>query len=503
MFDVADLRKFIMHAAKERQVRNSLIYLLPPVLAAALPILTLPLFTRMLSKEDFGAYALAQVYGVFLTGLANMGLTTAYERNFFEYRESFESQAKLLFGVLLCVLAVFSVSILITWFCREQLAAWIIGDARQGPLLFWTACSLCVLSFKQFFLLYFRNIEDASSYARYSVDEMILNTLFSILLLYWLHSGVIGLAIGPLLGSLTVFIFLTARFLRRLTPALSWPPIKNSLLLALPLTPLTLFKVLGTQADKYLIGLLGSIGGVGLYSIGQRFGYLVFTWMTALQNVFSPQVYHRMFTLSPEEGGKSIGAYLTPFLYLSIGGALLVALFVQDAIVLLTPAAFHDACDAATVLALFYILSFFGKIPQLTYARKTHLTTVLSLGSNILNFLFCVVGIRFFGMMGAAWGLLASALVTVPIVYFLSQRSYFIQWEKRRVAAMFGYLFTSALCVIYLRSVGFGVLALVVLKTALIAGYIGIGVKIGLISRENVILSLNALRFRSENRAMK
>lgn len=476
---------------------------MPPVLAAALPILTLPLFTRVLSKEDFGAYALAQVYGVFLTGLVNMGLTTAYERNFFEYRESSRSQAKLLYGVMLCVIVAFSVTILITWFFRKSLATWVIGSDQQGSLLFWSTCSLCVISFKQYFLLYFRNVEDASSYARYSIDEMILNTLFSILLIFGFNSGVIGLAVGPLLGSLSVFIFLTARFLHRLAPTLSWPPVKNSLLLALPLTPLTLFKVLGTQADKYLLGLLGSLGGVGLYSIGQRFGYLVFIWMTALQNVFSPQVYHRMFTLSPEDGGKSVGLYITPFVYLSVGGALVMSLFVQDAIILLTPPVFHDACDVATVLALFYVISFFGKIPQLTYARKTHLSMVLSLGSNFLNFVFCAVGIRLWGMMGAAWGLLASGLVTTPIVFFLGQRSYFIQWEKKRLVAIFGYLFVSALCIIYLRSTGLGVLSLLAIKIAAILGYIGIGIRIGFISRDNFFTSLGALRFRTDDQGDK
>ena len=492
-----------VNATKERQVRNSLIYLMPPVLAAALPILTLPLFTRVLSKEDFGAYALAQVYGVFITGLVNMGLTTAYERNYFEYRESFQSQARLLYGVLLCVLTAFSVSLSITWFARERLAAWIIGDGQQSALLFWSACSLCVISFKQYFLLYFRNIEDASSYARYSIDEMILNTLFSILLVYGFNSGVIGLAIGPLLGSLTIFVFLALRFLRLLPPALSWSPIKNSLSLALPLTPLTLFKVLGTQADKYLIGLLGSLGGVGLYSIGQRFGYLVFIWMTALQNVFSPQVYHRMFSLSQEEGGRSIGTYMTPFAYLSAGGALVVSLFAQEAIILLTPPVFHDACDAATVLALFYVISFFGKIPQLTYARKTHLNTVLSLGSNVLNFVFCAVGIRFWGMMGAAWGLLASGLITLPITIFLNQRSYYIHWEIRRLTAIFSCLFMSVLGVVFLRSTGVGVLSLLAIKIALIVSYIAIGIRIGLISRENLLVSLRALRFRINEQGIK
>lgn len=492
-----------MSAEKELQVRNGIIYLMPPMLAAVLPIFTLPLFTRVLSKEDFGAYALAQVYGVFVTGLVNMGLTTAYERNYFEYRENSRSQARLLYGVLLCVIIVFSASMAITWFARKHLATWLIGDVQQDMLLFWTTCSLSVISFKQYFLLYFRNSEKASSYARYSVDEMILNTLLSLLFVYGFHSGVIGLAVGPLLGSLTIFLILSVRFLRSLPPALSWQPIKNSLSLALPLTPITLFKVLGTQADKYLIGLLANLGSVGLYSIGQRFGYLVFIWMTALQNVFSPQVYNRMFTLSPEEGGRSIGIYLTPFAYLSAGGALVVSLFAQETIYLLTPPAFHDACDAATVLALFYVISFFSKIPSITFARKTHLSTFLSLGSNTLNILSCIIGIRLAGMLGAAFGLLFSGLVTLPITFIVNQRSYYITWEYNRLIAIFGYLFISALTLIYLRYLGVGLLALIAIKAIILFFYIVIGAKIGLISRNNLQVSIRVMRFRENNQGVE
>ena len=77
-----------MKNSNDRQIRNGLIYLLPPVLSAAIPIITIPLLTSVLSPKDFGAYALAQAYGLFIMGLVNMGLTTAYERNFFEYRDS-------------------------------------------------------------------------------------------------------------------------------------------------------------------------------------------------------------------------------------------------------------------------------------------------------------------------------------------------------------------------------------------------------------------------------
>lgn len=66
---------------KEQQIKSVFIYLLP-VISSILPFISLPIFTRILSKEDYGLLALAQVYAIFICGLANFGTTAAYDRNF-------------------------------------------------------------------------------------------------------------------------------------------------------------------------------------------------------------------------------------------------------------------------------------------------------------------------------------------------------------------------------------------------------------------------------------
>src|SRR3989338_4976728 len=59
---------------KQQQIKNGFIYFLPVVIGNLIPIITLPIFSRILSKEDFGALALSQAYAFFITGIANFGL---------------------------------------------------------------------------------------------------------------------------------------------------------------------------------------------------------------------------------------------------------------------------------------------------------------------------------------------------------------------------------------------------------------------------------------------
>lgn len=53
---------------KEQQVKNSFIYLLP-VISSFLLFIAIPIFTRILSKEDYGIVVMAQVYAIFINGL--------------------------------------------------------------------------------------------------------------------------------------------------------------------------------------------------------------------------------------------------------------------------------------------------------------------------------------------------------------------------------------------------------------------------------------------------
>ncbi len=90
-------------ANKEQQIKNSFIYLLPIIAGSILPFVSLFIFTRILTREDYGVLALAQVYAVFVSGLANFGMTAAYDRNYFQYRSNPLETAKLLYSILLFV----------------------------------------------------------------------------------------------------------------------------------------------------------------------------------------------------------------------------------------------------------------------------------------------------------------------------------------------------------------------------------------------------------------
>lgn len=472
--------------SKEKQIKDTFIYLLPASFNNLIPLLTMPIFTRILTMEDFGVLALSQIYAVFVSGVANLGLTVGYDRNFFQCKDE-KRTAELLYSSLLFVITVFTIFALLTYFFKSPLSRLILGSTEYSNILFWVFCSTGIMSFKIYYLNYFKNTVNAKAFAMYTINESILTVVLSLFMVVYMRIGVIGLVWGQLLASLVNFILLTIKILKELTISFNWPVLRDSLKISYPLTPKIFFGVIGTQFDKYMIGLMSSVGGVGIYSIGQKMALITFACMTAIYNVYQPQVYKRMFDLG-KNGGKSVGSYLTPFAYASIAIVLLVSLFSEEIISILTPESYYGAIEIVIILSMFYGSLFFGMQNQLVFAKKTHLVPILSIVSIILNVALNIPFIMKWGAIGAAWATFLAGLISGSVSFAVSQYYYKIMWEYKKIGAIFLIFFCSSILMLLLRNAHVGYEIRVIAKCICLASYIYLGVKLEIISMENYLV---------------
>lgn len=483
--------------SKEKQIKNSFIYLLPIIAGSILPFVALSIFTRILTREDYGVLALAQVYAIFVSGLANFGMTAAYDRNYFQYRGNPLETTKLLYSILLFVMLNFLFLAGLTFVFRETLSKVMIGSAEHGNILFWAFCAQFFTGVSYYYLSYFKNSETARDFAIYTIAISIINLIISVLLVAWLRIGVIGLIYAQLCSGALIFSVLSYKFITTLKPSFSKSIFIESLKISYPLTPRIFLGVISTQFDKYMIGLLATVGGVGIYSIGQRVSNSIFIFMTAIQNVFSPQVYKKMFDMK-EKGGEAIGKYLTPFAYVCISVALLASLFSEEIISILTPLSYHGAISIVIILSMFYGFLFFGKLTgtQLIFMKKTYITSLLTMVSIGLNVGFNVPFIMKWGAIGAAWATLLAGLISGSISFAISQHYYEIKWEFKKIGAIFFIFFTSAILMILMRHFSVAYEFRLILKCASVFSYICLGIKLKVITMENYTLIRNMIPLR-------
>jgi len=475
----------------QQQVRHGFTYLLPVLVGNLAPIVTLPIFTRILRPADYGAWALATAYATFAAVFASLGLTSAYERNFFE-QSDVRSQAALLYTLLgFVVVAMFLVGAA-TWLFQATIARNVIGDAAFGSLVVWTYCAVAITNVKAYYLIYFKNAEDASAYVKYSIAETILGTLASLTLVAWFHLGILGVVWGQLAASSLVTAALVVRFLRSHPPRFDVGLLSGGLRMGVPLIPRLFVNVAGNQLDKYLIGLVSSVSSVGLFTIGQRIANFAFAYMTALENVFVPQVYKRMFALG-DTGGTEIGRYLTPFAYVSAAISLLIALFAEEALFVLTAPEFRGAASIASLLAVSYGLMFFRKQPQLLFRKATLTISAFSTIAVLINVAVSVPMIMAWGGLGAAAGALVAALLAGIAHYAISQRVYRIRYEAVPLAAVFGTLVLAGALAVALRELHVDYPVRLGAKLVCLAAYVWLGMQIGVITPGNLAMAKAAV----------
>ena len=145
---------------------------------------------------------------------------------------------------------------LLTYLFKFKLSQWIIGSPAHANVLFWSYCTTGIVGLKTYYLTYFKNTENAKVFVKYTIDESILGVLFSLFMVAYLRVGVIGLVLGQLFASLIIFTILSLKFTRFLSVSFDRNALRDSLKLSLPLTPRIFFGVIGSQFDKYMIGLL-------------------------------------------------------------------------------------------------------------------------------------------------------------------------------------------------------------------------------------------------------
>jgi len=460
------------------------VYLLPVIVANLLSVLALGVFTRILVVEDFGRLALAQVYATAAVGISNMGLVSVYNRNFFQYKDR-ETSGALFYSTIFYVTTVSGILGGVTYSSAGWFSKWLMGSPDYGRLIFWVYCMTAVQHIKGYFLAYLRNSENAKDFVTYSIGESVISLTLSMLFILIFRVGVVGMVWGPLIAGLIIIVRLMFRFLSMLPFSLDRQVLSESLTLAYPLTPVALFGVIRTQFDKYMIGLLATVGGVGIYSIAQRITYAIFVYMTAVQNVFMPQVYKRMFD-GGDTGGAAIGKYLTPFAWACVGVALVIATLSEEILFLLTPGDFHDAISITMILSMYYAILFFGKQPQLIYAKKTHISSALVLFGVIVNVGLNIPFIYKWGAEGAAWATLLSGIISGTIGFLISQYYYRIEWEYGKLLLIFCTIIGSSLLLLLQMHFHWPYLYRLPAKIAAIGFYGYVGIRLNILNRENL-----------------
>jgi O-antigen/teichoic acid export membrane protein len=417
-------------------------YMLPTVVNMALPFATLPIMTRWLTPDDYGVLGLGQVVAGTFAGLAGLGVQVGVQRNFFKYEADPLRLARVMHsGLAVAFGGIFLLGLLLVLY-RDRISMLLFGVPDWGALCVAMAATSSLGLLASIHLGYLRNRERARSYMVYEVAGVV-GEVGSAVALVTAGFGVWGIVFGALGTKILLVVMLWVRLARELPPGLDMRLAGEVLAVGLPLLPRVLVGSVDNGVDRVLVNWLRSLGQAGLFGIANRVGHSVFAMSTSLENVYIPHVYRLLFREEREAAGRAIGCYLTPYFYASILIAALPVLFLEEALFVLVTPAFYEVKYIGAILATYYGQMFFSKVAgaQLIYVKKTWYATPMAALRLAIHLMFAVLLISHFGVLGAAFSLLATGIVVDSLAFAVAQREYPIRYDFRVVVPLIALLY--------------------------------------------------------------
>jgi O-antigen/teichoic acid export membrane protein len=436
------------------------IYGLGTIVPRLLNYLLVPLYTRLLLKEDYGIVTEMYAYIAFFFVLLMYGMETT----FFRYAEK-EGKPDKVFGTT--IFSVFSTSLLfiiVVWIFLNPISVWLQYPNHQDFIMY----AALIVGIDAFTAIQFALLRQQNQAFKFSLIRLItvavnvgLNIYFiwfcdtvyksdpnsPYLILYKPGFQVQYIFISNLVSSVLAIIILFPQLLR-IKQLPDFALLKKMLKYALPLLIVGVTGMVNEVSDKIIFKYLASVppgvedagkyimGELGIYGANYKLAVL----MTLFIQMFRYAAEPFFFAQAKEENAKQ--TYADVMKYFVVFGLLIflvVMLYIDIFKYFIGPEHWEGLYIVPVVLianlflGIFYNLSVWYKLNDLTKYGA-----IIALSGSIITVIINIILVPVYSYMGAAIGHFSCYLFMLIFSYFLSRKFYPIQYNLKRIGLYFG-----------------------------------------------------------------
>lgn len=384
--------------------------------------LMVPLLTRYMPKEEYGAVSVIMALYAFLNTLTNAGLPAATFRLYNDGPEEERKRVTLGSSQLLFFLFAAIPAAAIVLFAKP-LSTLLLGSDRYALALQFAAGFL-VLDTMNFFGTIILRVQVRPLVA--SIQSIILVTCetgLAVLFVVVYRMGVVGYWLGYLTGEVIGLMFTIWVVRKAIVFQVSRETVGDLMKFGIPLIPTAISMTALRLADRYFIGALASLDQVAVYDVGYKIGSVVSLLISPFRTAWMP------FAFSIARKPEAPRIYRDVFSYLMAGCAFLILgaiVFRDELLHLMAPESYAGASTVVGWVAVSQLFlaayAVFSIGPMIV--KRTHDLAWAAVLAGGLNVLLNILLIPPMGILGAALATFASYLVLIVAVYFIGQRSY-------------------------------------------------------------------------------
>jgi O-antigen/teichoic acid export membrane protein len=416
----------------KRLVRTGAAYEASDVVAKAFALGLLPVYTRALTRAEYGTAELLLTAILTLSIIVRLGGIEALVRFYFLHEDPAERDRVVRSATGLIFLTTTAVALLVGAFAGP-LSELILGF-HDATLMWLTALGLWSYTNLEAAYAVLRVDERARAYLVASMTNVVLTIALTVILVVPLDQGARGLLLGNYGASAVVLLgmwFLLRRRLGVPDLRLQLPPM---LRFGLPTMPAEVSVFALNVVDRFYLYRAAEAGpgAAGLYSLAVKLAAVIIMVVRAFQYAWPPLAY------SVRDDAEAARLYATVTTYYVLFCGLIVAamtLLGRWILRLFAAPAFFAAHEALPWVTLGWAL--YGLFLVLTVmagrARVTTRNFPAAAAGLIVNVLGLVLLVDPLGIAGAGVALCAAYVVMVGLMYLFTRRLFPVSFEWGRL----------------------------------------------------------------------
>lgn len=399
-------------------VKAALWFVVCTLMQKCISFLTIPLFTRLMSTEEYGIYSIYLSWYSILLVVCTMNTHTVVYVNQLTNAKTVQDRNKIAIPLI-------SLSVVTT---VAAAGVMLLGSDAFGDLVGLPPGILVHIFLQILFQIpvNFWMMKQRHTYAympllRFSVAMALCNALLGILFVWLSSADRAGARVASI--SVVQLVFgglLYIGFIKTEKQCFSTRGWKHTLAVQLPLIPHGLASSVLYSADRIMIKSLVGATEAGIYSLAYSVGYVVSMLKQCIVDALKPWL---LTNLRNREYSQIYQKTKPVFLVVAVLTTI-TGVFAPEIIFILAPAEYRAAVYGIPAVALSSYFGFLYSMFSLPsfYFEKTGKVMLVSVSAAVLNLVLNAVCIPRFGYMAAAYTTLVCYLFFAVTHYILMRR---------------------------------------------------------------------------------
>lgn len=400
---ISKASKAVQKAPFFETLNHSKNYLIASIANEGLRFISIPVFTYLLTVEDYGIINIFASYVSIFSIILVLNLHGAVSRYYYEEKEDFKQFLGLSISLVGCLFS-FSVAGLLIF--QKQISNWIELPVSVIPY-FIPAVMMGIIS--SLFRQVFQARRETKKIRRISISQTYVGFALAVGFILLQKDQ---LYLGRLKGDVAVFLifgFLMMKDVLKYTSfkfKLNEEHFKYIVNYSLPNIPYLLSGIIVSQFDRIMINNINGSEEAGLYSFAYNIATLQIMVSNSLHNAWTPKYYEYMNRANYQEMDRDSHRIIKLITFALI----VLILFAKEIGALLSPSSYHTALNVIPIILTGHF--FIGLMPfnknAILYAKKTYITALTAISTGVLNIVLNVIFIPKYGYVAAAYTTLAS-----------------------------------------------------------------------------------------------